>query len=136
MTATWRDLLDDQTNPDWTEEIDEFEAQLHLRAQGKIDEAVFAETRLRRGAYGQRYDNGKRFDGYGTRELPLDTDKPTKGSAVGRARHAAHQAAVRRLHPRPDRGDGRLRRGERRRDPARDNAAGHPAALRPPTPPT
>ena len=28
--------------------------------QGKIDEKVFAETRLRRGAYGQRYDNGQR----------------------------------------------------------------------------
>ena len=80
MTATWRDLLQDQTPPDWTEEIDEFEAQLRLRRQGKLDEAVFAETRLRRGAYGQRYDNGKRFDGYATRELPLDTDTPTKGS--------------------------------------------------------
>ena len=80
MTSTWRDLLVDQTHPDWTEEIDEFEAQLQLRRQGKLDEAVFAETRLRRGAYGQRYDNGKRYDGYATRELPLDTDVPTKGA--------------------------------------------------------
>ena len=28
-----------------------------------MDEKLFAETRLRRGAYGQRYDNGQRWDG-------------------------------------------------------------------------
>lgn len=78
--TTWQNLLDGQILPEWAEEIDEFESQLELRRQGKLDEAVFAETRLRRGAYGQRYDNGKRHDGYATRELPLDRDKPTKGS--------------------------------------------------------
>ena len=80
MTSTWQDLLGDAVRDDWAAEIDEFESQLHLRRQGRLDEAVFAETRLRRGAYGQRYDNGKRFDGYATRELPLDTDTPTKGA--------------------------------------------------------
>jgi sulfite reductase (ferredoxin) len=76
--AGWNTLLEGRIHPDWAEEIDQFEAQLELRRQGKIDEKVFAETRLRRGVYGQRYDNGKRHDGYATRELPF-ADKPTKG---------------------------------------------------------
>jgi sulfite reductase (ferredoxin) len=54
-------------------EIDLFEAQLTLRKLGKIDEKVFAETRLRRGAYGQRYDNGRRHDGIATQQLPYDS---------------------------------------------------------------
>src|SRR5690606_4396562 len=37
-----------------------------------------AETRLRRGAYGQRYDNGRRHNGEGSQELKFDRDK-TKG---------------------------------------------------------
>ena len=46
----------------WEDEIDIFDAD-RLRKQGKIEEKLFAETRLRRGAYGQRYDNGQRHDG-------------------------------------------------------------------------
>ena len=80
MTTTWQDLLDGQMTPEWAEEIDQFEAQLELRRQDKIDEKAFAETRLRRGVYGQRYDNGMRHDGYATRELDYDRDKPTKGT--------------------------------------------------------
>lgn len=76
--TTWSELLDGQLRADWAEGIDAFEAQMRLRMQGKLDEKVFAETRLRRGAYGQRYDNGERFDGYATRELAF-ADKPTKG---------------------------------------------------------
>ncbi|HUG85262.1 MAG TPA: nitrite/sulfite reductase [Euzebya sp.] len=76
---TWNALLAGQLDDGWASEIDHFESQLELRRQGKLDEKVFAETRLRRGAYGQRYDNGKRHDGYATRELALDTDHPTKG---------------------------------------------------------
>ncbi len=60
------------------EEIDNFESEIELRKQGKIDEKVFAETRLRRGAYGQRYDNGMRHDGTASRKLPFP-EKPTKG---------------------------------------------------------
>jgi len=79
MTDTsWRSVLQDQMSAEWADEIDHFEAQIELRLQGKLDEKVFAETRLRRGVYGQRYDNGRRFDGYATRELAFD-DKPTKG---------------------------------------------------------
>src|SRR5690606_6007587 len=35
--------------------------------------------RLRRGAYGQRYDNGQRFDGTRTRALDYQTGNHTKG---------------------------------------------------------
>src|SRR5580765_8503902 len=55
--------------PLWAQQIDDFEAQITLRKAGKIDEKVFAETRLRRGAYGQRYDNGQRHDGIATQRL-------------------------------------------------------------------
>src|SRR3954454_17388354 len=67
---TWKDKLADRIPANLGQEIDSFEAQIALRKQGKIDEKVFAETRLRRGAYGQRYDNGKRHDGFQTQELP------------------------------------------------------------------
>ena len=44
------------------EEIELYERQMELQKQAKIDEKVFAELRLRRGAYGQRYDNGQRYE--------------------------------------------------------------------------
>src|SRR6266480_3324609 len=66
---TWKEKLSGDMPPKWGEEIDEFEAQIRLRKAGKIDEKVFAETRLRRGAYGQRYDNGQRHDGLTTQKL-------------------------------------------------------------------
>ena len=53
----------------WGREIDIFETQIELRKKGKIEEKLFAETRLRRGAYGQRYDNGQRHDGETTQTL-------------------------------------------------------------------
>ncbi len=70
MAATWKSALGDRVRADWGQEIDAFEAQITLRKAGKIDEKVFAETRLRRGAYGQRYDNGQRHDGTKTQKLP------------------------------------------------------------------
>src|SRR5262245_59850888 len=76
--ASWKETLADRMNPGWAEEIDQFEAQLQLRKKGKLDEKVVAETRLRRGVYGQRYDNGKRHDGVAERALAFET-KPTKG---------------------------------------------------------
>ena len=42
-------------------------------------EKVFAETRLRRGAYGQRYDNGQRWDGVETQSLKYPSGLLTKG---------------------------------------------------------
>src|SRR5215472_7238809 len=67
---TWKQKLAGRMDPLLAEEIDVFETQMVLRRQGKLDEKVFAETRLRRGAYGQRYDNGHRHDGIRTQDLP------------------------------------------------------------------
>src|SRR5690349_23342785 len=77
MATTWKEKLQGQVPEDWAREIDMFEAQMALRKQGKIEEKVFAEARLRRGSYGQRYDNGKRHDGFQTRQLPYQ--QLTKG---------------------------------------------------------
>jgi sulfite reductase (ferredoxin) len=68
-TPTWKEKLADRISEQLTNEIEAFEAQIFLRKQGKIEERVFAETRLRRGAYGQRYDNGQRHDGLTTQKL-------------------------------------------------------------------
>jgi len=44
-----------------------------------MDEKVFAETRLRRGVYGQRYDNGQRYDGKQHRQLAYPGGHESKG---------------------------------------------------------
>lgn len=54
-------------------EIDLYEGQIELKRQGRIDDKLFAEARLRRGAYGQRYDNGQRHDGITHRSLSFPT---------------------------------------------------------------
>jgi sulfite reductase (ferredoxin) len=74
----WKEKLGDLVPADWGKEIDVFETEIALKKQGKIDDKVFAETRLRRGAYGQRYDNGKRHDGVNERQLDFGNDL-TKG---------------------------------------------------------
>lgn len=74
----WKEILEDKMDAAWAEEIDQFESQVELRKQGKLDEKVFAETRLRRGVYGQRYDNGQRHDGVAEQTLAF-ADVPTKG---------------------------------------------------------
>jgi sulfite reductase (ferredoxin) len=76
--AIWKERLKGKLPEPIGSEIDQFETEIDLRKQGKLDEKVFAETRLRRGAYGQRYDNGQRYDGTASRKLPF-ADKPTKG---------------------------------------------------------
>jgi sulfite reductase (ferredoxin) len=75
---TWKQALSQQMASDAAAEIDLFEGEIELRKQGKLDEKVFAETRLRCGVYGQRYDNGKRHDGVAERALAFE-DKPAKG---------------------------------------------------------
>ncbi len=60
-------------------EIDVFETEIALRKQGKLDERLFAETRLRRGTYGQRYDNGQRHDGQKVQEMNYPSGTLTKG---------------------------------------------------------
>lgn len=88
---TWKDRLADRISPELGEEIDNFETQMQLLKLGKLDAKLFAETRLRRGAYGQRYDNGKRHDGVRTRELwfpnaALEKGPDTKWDAPGMMR--------------------------------------------------
>ncbi|MDP7138877.1 MAG: nitrite/sulfite reductase, partial [SAR324 cluster bacterium] len=79
MTRTWKEKLSGQIEPELGREIDIFETQLELRRRGTFDEKVFAETRLRRGIYGQRYDNGKRHDGIRTQPLNFPSGDLTKG---------------------------------------------------------
>ena len=73
-SSTWKQRLTGQIAPELEEEVDRFASQIQLRQQGRMDEKVFAETRLRRGGYGQRYDNGQRHDGRETRALVFDLD--------------------------------------------------------------
>ena len=75
----WKDVLADKIAPDLAHEIDEFETQMELRRQNTLDEKVFAELRLRRGAYGQRYDNGRRHDGEKSQDIPFPNLELTKG---------------------------------------------------------
>lgn len=75
---TWEEKLADSLDPQLADEIDKFATEIALRKQGKLDEKIFAETRLRRGCYGQRYDNGHRHDGIRSQELRYPADL-TKG---------------------------------------------------------
>lgn len=75
----WKEVLADKMPAEWAEEIDHFEQKMHLRKHGKLPEKVFAELRLRRGVYGQRYDNGQRHDGIETRTLDYPSGALTKG---------------------------------------------------------
>ena len=77
--TTWKERLKDQIPADMGNLIDIFEAQIELRKQNKLDEKVFAEARLRKGVYGQRYDNGQRHDGVQTRELNYPSGDLVKG---------------------------------------------------------
>jgi sulfite reductase (ferredoxin) len=77
--SSWREHLAGHLPAELAEEVDIYETQLTLRRQSKIDERVFAETRLRRGVYGQRYDNGQRHDGVHTQHLPYPSADLTKG---------------------------------------------------------
>jgi sulfite reductase (ferredoxin) len=78
-TQTWKQLLHGKMPDYLAEEIDTFEGQIILKQQNKIDDKVFAETRLRRGVYGQRYDNGQRDDGIKTQTLRYPSADLLKG---------------------------------------------------------
>ena len=77
----WKIRLADGLPQPLGREIDMYENEIFLKLQGKIDDKVFAETRLRRGSYGQRYDNGQRHDGKQSRTLAYPTPN-TKGPGV------------------------------------------------------
>jgi len=68
--SLWKDRLNGQIAPPLGQEIDVYESEIALKKLGKIDDKVFADARLRRGVYGQRYDNGLRHDGIEQRTLP------------------------------------------------------------------
>ncbi|MCA9214483.1 MAG: nitrite/sulfite reductase [Planctomycetales bacterium] len=74
----WKERLTGKVPTQLAEEIDVFETEIDLRSQDKVDEKVFAETRLRRGVYGQRYDNGQRHDGTESKTLAFE-EKVSKG---------------------------------------------------------
>jgi sulfite reductase (ferredoxin) len=76
--SQWKAVLGDSIPGALGAELDVFEHEIALKKQGKIEDRVFAETRLRRGAYGQRYDNGQRSDGAATRTLKYPSGN-TKG---------------------------------------------------------
>src|SRR5438105_10386007 len=77
--SLWKEKLDGKMPEDLAREIDIFETEITLRKQGKLEERLFAETRLRRGAYGQRYDNGQRNDGQKIQKLTFPSGDLTKG---------------------------------------------------------
>src|SRR6202023_1452914 len=72
--SLWKEKLAAKIPEGLAREVDAYETDIALRKQGKIDERVFAETRLRRGTYGQRYDNGRRHDGTQTQDLHFPSD--------------------------------------------------------------
>jgi sulfite reductase (ferredoxin) len=75
----WKDRLAGKMPEHLAREVDIFETEITLRKQGKLEEKLFAETRLRRGAYGQRYDNGQRSDGQKVQKLKFPSGDLTKG---------------------------------------------------------
>lgn len=75
----WKERLSGKLPSDLGREVDIFETQIALRKQGRVEERLFAEARLRRGVYGQRYDNGQRHDGVKVQQLSYPGQGPTKG---------------------------------------------------------
>ncbi len=75
----WQKKLEGKISEPLSSQIDAFETNMHLRQQDKIDDKLFAELRLRKGIYGQRYDNGQRHNGIKTCELAYPNDRKTKG---------------------------------------------------------
>ena len=76
---SWKDKLAGKLMGALEEEVDAFETNITLRKAGKLDAKIFAESRLRRGAYGQRYDNGQRHDGVATQQLAYPCGDLVKG---------------------------------------------------------
>ena len=77
--TSWKKQLGDRIPEQLGGEVDLFEGQIELKKQGKLEDKIFAETRLRRGVYGQRYDNGLRDDGTGQKPLAFPCGDLTKG---------------------------------------------------------
>ena len=80
--AKWAERLDGEMPESLAREVDIFETELTLRKQGKVDERLIAETRLRRGVYGQRYDNGQRHNGKAVQSFTYPSGSLTKGPST------------------------------------------------------
>jgi sulfite reductase beta subunit-like hemoprotein/uncharacterized protein (UPF0332 family) len=80
--ALWKEHLAGKLADELAREVDIFDTEVALRKQGKLDERLFAETRLRRGTYGQRYDNGQRHDGAKVQEMKYPSGALTKGPST------------------------------------------------------
>ncbi len=78
----WKEQLAGRLPENLAREVDIFDTEVALRKQGKMDERLFAETRLRRGVYGQRYDNGQRHDGTKVEEIAYPSGTLTKGPST------------------------------------------------------
>ena len=76
---SWNDRLAGHIPETVAREIDQYEQQIELKKQGKVEDKLFQESRLRRGVYGQRYDNGQRHDGVAQRELAFTRKELRKG---------------------------------------------------------
>ncbi len=79
QVQSWKNKLAGKLMGALEEEIDAFETNITLRKAGKLEPKIFAEARLRRGAYGQRYDNGQRHDGVATQQLAYPCGDLVKG---------------------------------------------------------
>ena len=107
---------------------------MELRRQGKIEDRVFAETRLRRGVYGQRYDNGQRHDGVAVaaarRSRPASSPRAPRpsGTRPGMVRIKIPYGGIT-----PEQLDviAELAEEYSDGDPAHHHAPGRPAPLRP-----
>jgi sulfite reductase (ferredoxin) len=76
---TWSENLAGRISETLAREIDHFEQLIELKKLGKVDDKLFQEARLRRGVYGQRYDNGQRHDGVAQRALEFPRRDLRKG---------------------------------------------------------
>ena len=80
--SLWAEKLSGKIPEYLAREIDIFETEVALKKQGKIDDRLFAETRLRRGIYGQRYDNGQRNNGKAVQKITYPSGTLTKGPST------------------------------------------------------
>jgi sulfite reductase beta subunit-like hemoprotein/uncharacterized protein (UPF0332 family) len=78
----WKERLAGKMPEELAREVEIFDNEVALRKHGKMDERLFAETRLRRGVYGQRYDNGQRHDGAKVQEMKYPSGALTKGPST------------------------------------------------------
>ena len=78
---SWKDELSGHIAADLEREIDVYAGEVERKKAGEgMDDKLFIEMRLRRGVYGQRYDNGQRHDGVRTQTLAFPSGDLNKGT--------------------------------------------------------